>query len=101
MSVAATGSVPVFAIIDLPAEGEAGAWRAVQSLAEASQAETGCVSYTVHRSVREPRRLIIQEEWRDAAALEAHRDSLHVTDFRRIAAASGIAVWASSFEVAT
>jgi quinol monooxygenase YgiN len=44
-------------------------------LTEESRKETGCAMYQVHRHRTEPRRFFIYEQYRDDAALEAHRAS--------------------------
>lgn len=40
-------------------------------------AEPGCLGYEVHRAVAAPDTLLLVERYRDEAALEAHRQSLH------------------------
>jgi len=42
-------------------------------LTEESRKEPGCVMYVVHRHKTEPRRFFIYEQYKDDAALEAHR----------------------------
>jgi (4S)-4-hydroxy-5-phosphonooxypentane-2,3-dione isomerase len=42
-------------------------------LTEESRKEPGCVMYQVHRHKTEPRRFFIYEQYKDDAALEAHR----------------------------
>ena len=49
----------------------------LQNLAEASRQESGCVSYIPHRSEGDPDAIVIYEQYRDAAAEEAHRKSAH------------------------
>src|ERR1700758_715789 len=44
-------------------------------LQTASRQEPGCLMYNVHRHVDDPRRFFIYEQYRDAAALESHRNS--------------------------
>ena len=46
-------------------------------LAEESRKEPGCVVYQVHRHKTEPRRYFIYEQYKDDAALEAHRAAPH------------------------
>jgi quinol monooxygenase YgiN len=46
-------------------------------LAEESRKESGCVVYQVHRHKTEPRRFFIYEQYKDDAALEAHRSTPH------------------------
>jgi quinol monooxygenase YgiN len=50
-------------------------------LQAASRQEPGCLTYTVHRHIDDPRRFFIYEQYRDAAALEAHRNSPHFQEF--------------------
>ncbi len=54
----------------------------LMKLAEASRQEPGCVSYIPHRSEGDPDTVVIYEQYRDAAAEEAHRKSAH---FKRYA----------------
>jgi len=42
-------------------------------LTEESRKESGCNMYQVHRHKTEPRRFFIYEQYKDDAALEAHR----------------------------
>jgi quinol monooxygenase YgiN len=46
-------------------------------LAKASREEPGCVSYVAHTVEGDPDTVLIYEQWRDAAALEAHGQSVH------------------------
>jgi (4S)-4-hydroxy-5-phosphonooxypentane-2,3-dione isomerase len=46
-------------------------------LTEESRKEPGCVVYQVHRHKTEPRRYFIYEQYKDDAALEAHRSAPH------------------------
>jgi len=46
-------------------------------LTEASRKEPGCILYQVHRHKTEPRRFFIYEQYKDDAALEAHRTTAH------------------------
>lgn len=46
-------------------------------LAAASRQEPGCVSYIPHRLEEDPDTVLIYEQYRDAAALDAHRASGH------------------------
>jgi (4S)-4-hydroxy-5-phosphonooxypentane-2,3-dione isomerase len=42
-------------------------------LTEASRKEAGCLMYQVHRHKTDPRRFFVYEQYKDDAALEAHR----------------------------
>ena len=46
-------------------------------LATASRQEPGCVSYVAHFLEDDPTTVLIYEQYRDEAALEAHRESAH------------------------
>ena len=50
-------------------------------LQTASRQEPGCLGYTVHRHTSDPRRFFIYEQYRDEAALQAHRDSPHFQEY--------------------
>ena len=44
---------------------------------EASRQEPGCLMYIVHQHVADHRRFFIYEQYRDDAAVDAHRNSTH------------------------
>jgi quinol monooxygenase YgiN len=46
-------------------------------LETASRKEPGCLMYIVHRHKDDPRTFFIYEQYRDEAALQAHRESSH------------------------
>jgi quinol monooxygenase YgiN len=50
-------------------------------LQAASRQEPGCLMYIVHRHKTDPRHFFIYEQYRDQAALEAHRDSPHFQEY--------------------
>jgi quinol monooxygenase YgiN len=50
---------------------------ALRVLTEASRLEPGCVSYIPHQLVDDQDTVVIYEQYRDDAALAAHRDSAH------------------------
>ena len=52
-------------------------------LTEESRKEPGCVMYQVHRHKTEPRRFFIYEQYKDDAALEAHRTAPHFLQYAR------------------
>jgi quinol monooxygenase YgiN len=47
------------------------------ALTEGSRQEPGCVSYIAHFVSDDPTTVLIYEQYRDEAALEAHRDTPH------------------------
>jgi (4S)-4-hydroxy-5-phosphonooxypentane-2,3-dione isomerase len=53
------------------------------TLTEESRKEPGCLMYQVHRHKTEPRRFFIYEQYKDDAALEAHRTSPHFLQYAR------------------
>jgi (4S)-4-hydroxy-5-phosphonooxypentane-2,3-dione isomerase len=52
-------------------------------LTELSRKEPGCVTYQVHRHKTEARRFFIYEQYKDDAALEAHRASPHFLQYAK------------------
>lgn len=52
----------------------------LKEMAEHSNAEPGCALYTVNRSVEDPRRFLLYEQYHDRAAFEAHRETAHFKD---------------------
>jgi quinol monooxygenase YgiN len=50
-------------------------------LAAASRQEPGCVSYIPHQVEGDPDTVLIYEQYRDAAAQAAHRDSEHFKQY--------------------
>jgi (4S)-4-hydroxy-5-phosphonooxypentane-2,3-dione isomerase len=52
-------------------------------LTEESRKEPGCSLYQVHRHKTDPRRFFIYEQYKDDAALEAHRNAAHFLQYAR------------------
>lgn len=52
-------------------------------LTEASRKEPGCVMYLVHRHKTDARRFFVYEQYKDDAALEAHRSSPHFLQYAK------------------
>jgi len=52
-------------------------------LTEESRKEPGCSVYQVHRHKTAPRRFFIYEQYKDDAALEAHRNAPHFLQYAR------------------
>lgn len=46
-----------------------------------SRQEPGCLMYVVHRHKDEPGKVFIYEQYRDDAALQAHKDSPHFQEY--------------------
>ena len=55
--------------------------RILLELTPASRAEPGCVTYIPHRVESDPNTIVIYEQYRDQAALEAHRASPHFAKY--------------------
>lgn len=49
----------------------------LRELTASSRQEPGCVSYVPHRVQADPDTIVIYEQYRDQAALDAHRASPH------------------------
>jgi quinol monooxygenase YgiN len=49
----------------------------LRELAAASRQEPGCITYIPHRVESDPDTIVIYEQYRDQAALDAHRASPH------------------------
>jgi (4S)-4-hydroxy-5-phosphonooxypentane-2,3-dione isomerase len=47
----------------------------IQILQEHSRKEAGCLMYIGHQSTEDPRKFLFYEQYKDAAALEAHRNA--------------------------
>jgi len=52
-------------------------------LTEAARKEPGCLMFQVHRHKTDPRRFFIYEQYKDDAALEAHRATPHFLQFAK------------------
>jgi quinol monooxygenase YgiN len=52
-------------------------------LTEESRKEPGCVMFVAHRHKTEPRRFLVYEQYKDDAALEAHRASPHFLQYAK------------------
>jgi len=52
-----------------------------RNLQVASRQEPGCLMYMVHRHKSDAQRFFIYEQYRDDAALEAHRNSPHFQEY--------------------
>jgi quinol monooxygenase YgiN len=50
-------------------------------LGPASRQEPGCVNYIAHFVEGEPATVLIYEQYKDEAALEAHRGSAHFSEY--------------------
>ena len=46
-----------------------------------SRQEPGCLMYVVHQRKDDPQRFLVYEQYKDEAALEAHRNSDHFQEY--------------------
>jgi len=53
----------------------------LRELTAASRQELGCISYIPHRVESDPDSIVIYEQYRDQAALDAHRKSPHFAQY--------------------
>lgn len=63
---------------------------AMTAMMQATRAETGCLTYEFTQAIGAPQRLRVYEEWADAAALDAHRDTPHMATYRAAMAQNGV-----------
>ena len=56
---------------------------AFTKLQELSRKEPGCQMYVVHRHRTEPRRFFLYEQYKDDAALEAHKSTPHFLEYAK------------------
>lgn len=66
------------AIITAKPEAASEVESALAELAEATQAEPGCILYSLNRGLAEPNVFVTVEKWESADALAAHLQSAHI-----------------------
>ncbi len=77
----------IVATIVAKAEFDAEVLSALRSLVEHTRLEEGCISYQLHRDIKDPLRYTMLESWRDQEAINFHNSSEHFMAF--IAASRG------------
>lgn len=70
----------------------------MRRMVEASRREDGCIEYTFAVDVLDSTRLVVFEQWRDQKALDEHRASPHMAEWRQAHTAVGpverdLSVW--------
>ncbi len=65
----------------LKAGAESDALGIFHKLEAASRTEPGCLMYVVHQSTSDPRVIVIYEQYKDEAAIQAHRESKHYNEY--------------------
>jgi quinol monooxygenase YgiN len=53
----------------------------IRILQQHSRREPGCLMYIGHQATEDPRRFLFYEQYKDAAALEAHRDAPYFREY--------------------
>jgi quinol monooxygenase YgiN len=53
----------------------------IQILQEHSRKEPGCLMYIGHQSTEDPRKFLFYEQYKDAAALESHRNAPYFNQY--------------------
>jgi len=71
----------IFARFHARAGGEQGVEEAIRDVAGPTREESGCLSYHVFRSTRDPRLFYIHSRWRNEAAFDTHADLPHTVRF--------------------
>jgi len=94
-----TNPLTVFAILEISEVDMAHVQGAVSELARQSISEPGCIRYDVFHSLKEPVRLIIHEVWTDDSAIEVHRRSLHMAEFKAALNRTTARLWASQCQL--
>lgn len=89
----------MFAIIEVSDADLTHVKGAALELARQSISETGCLRYDVYQSRKDPVRLIIHELWADDTAIERHRGSRHLAEFKAALDGTTAKVWASHCEM--
>jgi len=56
---------------------------AALAMAQATEAEPGCLSYRFYTDVADPNRILIFEQWETAEALAAHFQTSHMALFQK------------------
>ena len=76
--------------VRFPAEAMPAARPVMARMVTETRAEDGCLQYAFAEDVLDPGLIHISELWRDAAALEAHRNAPHMAAWRAEGAGLGI-----------
>jgi quinol monooxygenase YgiN len=74
--------IVVAGTIKINPERKAEAIKAALAMAQATEAESGCLRYQFYESLAQPNTFFIFEEWETAVALEAHFQTPHMAVFQ-------------------
>ena len=72
----------IIGTVRLPPHNLSNARPIMQRMILASRAEDGCLAYSYSEDVLEPGLIRVQELWRDPQALDRHRASAHICEWR-------------------
>lgn len=53
------------------------------TVVEETRKEAGCIAYALHQDVKNSKKYIILEEWKDQAAIDSHNASPHFQAFAK------------------
>ncbi|WP_194909753.1 antibiotic biosynthesis monooxygenase [Catenulispora rubra] len=71
----------------------------MQSVAQATRQEDGCLTYLIHQAKDEPNTLVVYEQWASPAAMAAHHKTAHMHAFKE--AAGSIVDWPPQAQLLT
>ncbi len=71
----------IVATIVAKAENDAEVLSALRSLVDHTRLEEGCISYVLHRDIKNPLSYTMIEVWRDSDAIASHNASEHLMAF--------------------
>lgn len=80
-------------------KGDALAALLAEQAAAVRRAEPGCLVYRPHRSSKDPDLFLFYEQYRDEAALEAHRQAPHLAAYRERREKDGLTEGAVEVEI--
>jgi quinol monooxygenase YgiN len=80
-------------------KGDALAALLTEQVAAVRKAEPGCLVYRPHRSTTDPDLFIFYEQYKDAAAFDAHRKAPHLAAYREHREQAGLTDGAAEVEI--
>jgi quinol monooxygenase YgiN len=78
-------AITITAILQAKKGKEEALFAELQKVVSPSQAEEGCIEYTLHRSLDEEGTFVFYETWANEQALQAHIESAHYQAYRNAA----------------
>src|SRR5215207_3148907 len=80
-------------------KGDALAALLTEQVAAVRAAEPGCLVYRPHRSTSDPDLFVFYEQYKDAAAFDAHRSAPHLATYRARREQEGLTEGAAEVEI--